>query len=152
MADDGASMPVASAIATGNASTIAMAPERPLSAVVRPVCATGAPRPPTSTATPATMNSIVIAANTARPMWPNDVIAATKTSRATARGTRSGASPGRESIAADAPAAALIAIVSTKSTMSAPIGTNALASPNALPAAAAARRPRESARRAGGSS
>lgn len=66
------------------------------------------------------------------------VTPATSTVRPNASGMRQPASAGTYAISADAPAAELMAMVSTKSTINAPIGTNAHASPNASPAAAAA--------------
>jgi hypothetical protein len=53
-------------------------------------------------------------------------------------GRRRSARPGKYAITAEAAAAALMAMVRTKSTINAPIGMNALASPNASPVAAAA--------------
>lgn len=80
----------------------------------------------------------VMSAKMTRPICPNHVNAATAASRARASGIRAEARPGTNWINAEAPAAALIEIVRTKSTIRAPIGMNAQPSPNALPAAAAA--------------
>ena len=95
--------------------------------------------------------AMVMVANTARPRCPNQVSAATAVTTRTAKGMRHGASAGIYAMTADAAAETLIAIVRTKSTMSAPIGMNAQPSPKAAPAAAAAPRPRGIARPVGGS-
>lgn len=84
------------------------------------------------------MNPKVMAANTARPRCPNQVSPATAMIRRRANGIRQEARAGRKAITAEVPAATLMLIVRTKSTISAPIGMNAHASPNASPAAAAA--------------
>jgi hypothetical protein len=65
------------------------------------------------------------------------VPSATAATSSSAIGTRHGASAGTNAMIADAPAAELIAMVSTKSTINAPMGTNAMPSPNASPVAAA---------------
>ncbi len=82
-----------------------------------------------------TRNSSVIAANTSRPPWPNQVNAPTNASSANPRISRSGPSPGKYAISALTAAAIEIAIVSTKSTIRAPIGTNTQPVPNARAAA-----------------
>ena len=81
---------------------------------------------------------MVMTANTARPRCPNQVSAATAVTTRTAERDAPRGEPGKYAITADAAAETLIAIVSTKSTISAPIGMNAQPSPNAAPAAAAA--------------
>ena len=132
----GASVPVASAIATGNASTTATSAgfaECPGGACPCVTC--GAVKPSASVATAATMNRQVMTAKIRRPPCPNQVSAATATTKASATGIRAGASAGAYAIRALPAAAIEIAIVSAKSTTSAPIGRNDHASPKARPAA-----------------
>jgi hypothetical protein len=138
IAEDGASMPVASAMATGKARATASAGECPAWWVMVPVGCGAAKKPNTRTAAATVMNATVIAANTVRPRCPNQVPPATRATSSSASGIRKAARPGKNAMIAEAPAAELIAMVSTKSTISAPIGTNAAPSPNASPAAAAA--------------
>ena len=80
MAVDGASTPVARAMATGNASTTAIIAEWPgaVAAAAWP-CAWGAVKPRTSTATEITTNATVMTANSSRPPCPNQVSPATTT-------------------------------------------------------------------------
>jgi len=96
-ADDGASTPVASAIATGNASSTASGSEpwAPAGWSTPEPCPWGATRPSTSTADPTATNDSVMSANTALPAWPNQVRPATAASRTRASGTRTSPSDGR---------------------------------------------------------
>jgi hypothetical protein len=71
-------------------------------------------------------------------MCPNQVSPATISRITRASGIRSGASPEAKAISAEEAAETLIAMVRTKSTIRAPIGMKAQASPKAEPAAAAA--------------
>ncbi len=81
------------------------------------------------------MNRQVMTAKTMRPPCPNHVSAATNTSRPSAIGIRAGASAGTYAITALPAAAIEMAMVSAKSTTSAPMGRNDHCSPNARPAA-----------------
>ena len=92
----GASVPVASAIATGNDRSTARTAD-PSGPVTRAWSswATGAANPCTRTATALATNSSVIAANTSRPPWPNHVKPATASSMPRPSGIRQPASPGR---------------------------------------------------------
>ena len=114
MAEEGASTPVASAIATGNATSTASAPVSwsPAGTSAADPCATGATKPFAITKSATPTNARVMVAKIKRPPCPNQVRPATTTSRARARGTRTAASPGRKAMIADAPAATLIVIVS----------------------------------------
>ena len=66
--------------------------------------------------------ALAIAAKTARPTCPNQVSPATISRIPSASGIRSGARPEAKAIRAEEEAETLIAIVRTKSTISAPIG------------------------------
>lgn len=96
MAVAGASVPVASAIATGKDSSTATTgvPAGPVSGAW-PWAVTGWENPRTSTATALATNSKVITAKVSRPPCPNQVSPATRASRATPSTMRSGASAGR---------------------------------------------------------
>lgn len=152
MAVDGASIPVASAMATGNARTTASIAERPGSAEVAawPV-AWGEVKPRISTATEMMTNATVMKANSSRPPCPNQVSPATTTSSRSAIGMRSGASPGKRAMTALAAAAIEMPMVSTKSTTSAPMGRNVQRAPNAARPLPLRRRPWENAARAASS-
>ena len=94
MADEGASTPVARAIATGNASATAHGTAWSGVLVMVPDGCTGAVMPLISTAAVIAMNASVMIANRARPRCPNQVRPATRAVSARASGIRHGASAG----------------------------------------------------------
>jgi hypothetical protein len=92
----GASVPVASAIATGKENTTANSgsPSGPVTGAW-PEATAGWVNPCTKTATAAARNSSVITANVSRPPCPNQVSPTTSASRPRPSTTRAGASEGR---------------------------------------------------------
>ncbi|MEU4248127.1 hypothetical protein AB0F15_12005 [Amycolatopsis sp. NPDC026612] len=129
----GASMSVAGAIATGNASATAASGEWPGSVLVVPVGCGWASSSNPRTETAGATNATVMTANTVQPRWPSQVPFATAATSSSVIGTRQGAGAGTNAMIAHALAAELIAMVSVNSTISAPMGTNAMPSPNASP-------------------
>lgn len=138
IADDGASMPVARAMATGNASATAMGAAWPGSGVAGEPERGVRKSPQMSTTTARTTNAAVITANTVRPRWPNQVPVATPAINSSAIRVRRSARAGKNAMIAEAAAAVLMAMVRPKSTISAAMGMNALPSPKASAAAAGA--------------
>jgi hypothetical protein len=96
MAVEGASVPVASAMATGNENTTANSgsPSLPVSGA-RPWLTTGWVNPCTKMATALATNSSVITAKMSRPPCLNQVSPATATSKARPSGIRHADSAGR---------------------------------------------------------
>lgn len=94
IAEDGASTPVARAIATGNANATAIGMPCPGVVVIVPVGCTVALRPLASTATVMTRNATVITAKIDRPTCPNHVNPATPAVSTRASGIRHAASAG----------------------------------------------------------
>ncbi len=94
MALDGASTPVASAIATGNASMIVQIEPDPVPRSEASPMACGCTNPRNSTGIAEAMKRTVMVAKTLRPRWPNHVTPATSTQSTTAISARKGASEG----------------------------------------------------------